>query len=1202
MKAIKFILGMGLMLAASSAFSQGLEGIVVEKYYKANAADVANATTEGAVTPLTANSVTYRVYVNMAAGYKFNSLFGTAAKNLVVGTSTAFFNDPNSGVFVNPGTVSAANTRKNTVMLDSYFTTGGAGGGVVGVLKTEDTDGTVGNAQNILANNPGGCFGSPIMGASGKDGFLPSSVNSYIVPNALGTGGPILNALDQTNGGSVVITNGSIAALGGVVGATSSNMVLIGQFTTDGEFSFSLNVQIQNIATGVAENYVAGAPGAGELTHPTLTLVPNVAPTVSITSPAASASIITGTAMNITANAADANGTITEVSFYLDGVLLSTDNASPYTASYTAVAGAHSIYAVAIDNDCVSTTSTTNNFSVANNQAPTVVLSTTGATTTVVGNIKAFTATFTDPEAFPIQGGVEFYSNGTLIAGSLDNTAPYEYNYTVVSGAFTITAKASDHLGLVGTSNGVVITGLANNPPSVSITSPVSSASFTSYVDAAAAAGATPAASLLNITFDMNAADDAFGNVTQVELFINGVSVGTDANSPYSISVPVTSGTKTITAKATDNNNAVSTSAPLTLVINDALALPYKVKDVSQLCNLPTFCVPVAVASTYTADNIKGYDVVMTYDATKVAPIANVNTGYNVTVNPLLLSGTGTPSVAWVSVSSAIESPGTLNLTLSLTGNAPANAEWNGTNKDVFCVEFARIAPASSTAPGFQPFQESTVAVSFLQESRITGVIQVPVTSGKMISTTEQNYVANLQFWNGNGAISYDVASPNTYLITNIQGVFADGTATAVAPVVPNVAGLFTHILSTMVGSPAVRTAVPNISIQRDIVNNPLTSVITIINSADAVIAKTILLNQPIGVAPAPTTPSVYQMIACDVNRDGVLSAGDVSQMQQRTVGILEEYQQVGFYNADGTQIANAGPSKDFLFIDPASLTNNPAYAISSTYPSNNNIGYSKAKVPVVPFFLPANVSNYSADDSSCPTVGTANYQGIMLGDANGSYATFAANGTVKGNETDYILVDLNNVIVEGTKVSVPVSIVSAESVNAFDLALGINENSLTYVSAEDTQLGSSTASFYKDADKTFRNTSFNVNTFTPNEKVAYFTFETADGKISEKDFTSEFALLNDKSVDVRFSKSAELGNNTVDIYPNPSNGMFTVMSNLDGRVDIIDITGKLVHPGALVKANQVMEVNMPELSAGVYFVRFYSNDALTTKRIVISE
>jgi hypothetical protein len=65
---------------------------------------------------------------------------------------------------------------------------------------------------------------------------------------------------------------------------------------------------------------------------------------------------------------------------------------------------------------------------------------------------------------------------------------------------------------------------------------------------------------------------------------------------------------------------------------------------------------------------------------------------------------------------------------------------------------------------------------------------------------------------------------------------------------------------------------------------------------------------------------------------------------------------------------------------------------------------------------------------------------------------------------------------------------------------------------------------------------------------------------------------------------------------------MFTVTSKVDGRVDIVDVTGKLVHPGVVVKANQMIEVNMPELSAGVYFVRMYSNNSMTTERIVISE
>ena len=1204
MKAIKFLLGLGLMVASSSVFSQGLQGIVVEKYYQANQADV--DATVGANPALTTNSVTYRIYVDMAAGYRFNSMFAVPGQSLTVTSTQPFYNDADNSFAVGPN-FSANQLKAKTTLMDSYFTVGQAANGKVGILKSLDNDTQIANNVNsCMANNPGGCFGLPIYGATGRDGLTASIATVGSTIGNIGTiayeGLPaaLITALEAGSASSLTITDGFITVLAGVVGDPTDNKILIGQFTTNGQLSFSLNVQLQNMSTGVAETYYAN-PTGGQLTHSTLTLVPNVAPTVSISSPAAAASIITGTNMTITANAADANGTLTGVDFYLDGTLLSTDTGTPFTASYTAVAGAHSIYAIATDNDCVSTTSTTVNFNVANNQAPTIALTTPDATTTVVGNTIAFTAAVTDPEAFPITTGVEFYKNGTLIANSQDMTAPYTYNYTVATGAFTITAKAADHLGLVGTSNGVIITGLANNPPSVSITSPTSATSFTSYVSLAAAQAVTPTpASLTNITFNISAADDIYGNVTGVELFVDGVSVGSDLTASYSITWASTSGTKVITAVATDNNGATTTSAPLTLVINDALALPYEVKDVTQLCNLPTFCVPVKVSSTYTADNIKGYDVVLTYDATKVAPIANANTGYNVTVNPQLLSGTGTPSASWVDATAAIQSPGVLNLSLSLTGNAPANAEWNGTNKDIFCVEFARIAPASPTAPGFQPFEESTVAVSFLQESRITGVIEVPVTAGQMISTTQQNYVANLQYWNGNGAISYDAASPNTYLVTNIQGVFANGTSTAVAPVVPNVGGEFTHVLNTLVSG--VRTAVPNISIQRDIVNNPNTSVLTVINSADAVIGKTILLNQPIGVAPNPTTPSVYQMIALDVNRDGVLSAGDISQMQQRTVGILEEFMQAWNYDNEG--VSNGQPSKDFLFIDPASLTSNPAYSISTTYPSGNaqSGGYWKGRVPVVPFFLPVNISNYNADDTSCPTVGTANYQGIMFGDANGSYATFTANGTVKANETDYILVDLSNAIVEGTKVSVPVSIVSAEPVNAFDLALGINENTLTFVSEEDMQLGSSSASFYNESDKTFRHTSFNTNNFTSNARVAFFTFETIDGTISEKDFTSEFGLLNDKEAEVRFTKSADLANNSVDIYPNPSNGMFSVTSKVDGRVDIVDVTGKLIHPGVVVKANQMIEVNMPELSAGVYFVRVYSNNSMTTERIVISE
>jgi hypothetical protein len=1148
MKAIKFILGLGLMVASSSVFSQGLQGIVVEKYYQADANDVANATSNGAVTPLTTNSVTYRVYVDMAAGYKFNSLFGNAAHNLTVNTTTGFYNDPSYGTSLNPGTISGVNIRKNTAMIDSWFTTGGAAGSKAGVLKSEDTDGTVGHANGLLANNPGGCFGLPIMGGTGQDGFLPSSGTTYIVPNGLGLG-TALDVLDQTNGGSIVLTNGSIAALGGVQGPTSSNMVLIGQFTTNGQFSFALNLQIQNIATGVAENYVSSSPTGAELTHPSLTLVPNVAPTVSVAASPASAAIINGTAMTFTATAADANGTVSSVSFYDGATLLGTDVSSPFTQSYTAVAGSHSITAVATDNDCVSTTSSAVTFTSAANQAPTVTV--TAPTTTVAGTVLTFTASASDVDGTVSQ--VEFFVNNVSVG--VDNSTPYSVAYTAVLGSGqTVKAVATDDLGLTATSNIITMNVLANVPATVSLTGPSASGIYSSYVSAAAG-------TLTPMTFTADAADSD-GTVTQVEFFVDGVSVGVDATTPYSVIWNSTSGTKVVTAKATDSNGAITTSATLTLVINDLLALPYEVVSVSQTCELPTYCVPVAAALTNPVDDVKGYDVIMNYDATKVVPTGNV-TVYSALVNPALID----VATSWTS--------GELTISLSFKGTAPASSEFNGTG-NLFCAEFTRLA-------GLAAFDQSQVSVSFMQESYITGVQQKPVTANNIFSTTQQNYVANLQYGFDGSAISYDAASPNTYLVTNIFGATGTTINNPTTPVTPNVAGQFTHNLGN--GT--------NVSIQRDI--NNLNTIQLIVNAADAIIAKTLLLNQ----YTSATAPSIYAMLSMDVNLDGVISSGDLTQMKQRTTLAIPEYQQAWNYNNQG--VSNGQPSKDWIFVD-ATRVATAAYQISSTFPANNLIGYSKGKVPVVPFELAANQTGYSATNATCPLVLTENYKGVMLGDADGSYSAYAADGILKTNESDYILVDLGNAIVEGTKVSVPVAFVSEEPVNAFDIALQVNENTLSYVSMEDTQLGSESDAFYNNNDKTFRYTALNMNDFSSNARVVYITFETADGKITEKDLTAELGLLNGKQTEVRFVKSIQTGDNAIDIYPNPSNGMFTVMSHVDGQVDIVDIAGKLVFPGAIVKANQVIEVNMPDLSAGVYFVRFYSNNALSTKRLVISE
>ncbi len=76
-----------------------------------------------------------------------------------------------------------------------------------------------------------------------------------------------------------------------------------------------------------------------------------VAPTVSLTSPAAGSSFTAATTIAVTATASDSDGTVARVEFYAGSTLLGTDTTSPYAISWSnPAAGQHSLTAVARDN------------------------------------------------------------------------------------------------------------------------------------------------------------------------------------------------------------------------------------------------------------------------------------------------------------------------------------------------------------------------------------------------------------------------------------------------------------------------------------------------------------------------------------------------------------------------------------------------------------------------------------------------------------------------------------------------------------------------------------------------------------------------------------------------------------------------------------------------------------------------------------
>jgi uncharacterized protein (DUF1800 family) len=208
----------------------------------------------------------------------------------------------------------------------------------------------------------------------------------------------------------------------------------------------------------------------------------------------------------------------------------------------------------ATDNGGLATISAPISVTVANNVPPTVSITS-----------PANNATFTAPASIPITANasdtapgtvtmVEFLVNGTVV--NTDTASPYMFTTTPQAASATpyiLTARATDNGGATTTSPPISVTVSTNVPPTVSITSPINNTGFI--------AGSS-------VTITATASDTAPGTVTSVQFFNGTTSIGTATSTTSIFSVSTTTlslGNHTLTARATDNNNAVTTSSAVSI-------------------------------------------------------------------------------------------------------------------------------------------------------------------------------------------------------------------------------------------------------------------------------------------------------------------------------------------------------------------------------------------------------------------------------------------------------------------------------------------------------------------------------------------------------------------------------------------------------------------------------------------------------------
>jgi len=174
--------------------------------------------------------------------------------------------------------------------------------------------------------------------------------------------------------------------------------------------------------------------------------------------------------------------------------------------------------------------------------------------------------------------------NGTQVLNNFDIYAATGAKNKAIVQAFDVTADGGGQITVQFSSvvenpkcSGIEILGGAvppppppNEAPSVNLTAPGNGATFTA-----------PA----SITVSANASDSD-GTVTKVEFYAGATKIGEDTSAPYSITWNnVASGGYSLTAKATDNDGAITTSSAASITVNEPTSLTVTLTDDAYLEN-----------------------------------------------------------------------------------------------------------------------------------------------------------------------------------------------------------------------------------------------------------------------------------------------------------------------------------------------------------------------------------------------------------------------------------------------------------------------------------------------------------------------------------------------------------------------------------------------------------------------------------------
>ena len=249
------------------------------------------------------------------------------------------------------------------------------------------------------------------------------------------------------DGGLFTITrSGSTLASLQVFFTVGGNAVPGSDLLLEGNEAVSLTV-----SAGV--DYVIGSPASAAVT---ISDNDNQAPTVTLTQPTNGLVMNFPSAVAIEATAADVDGSIAKVEFFVNGTnKIGEDLSAPHGFTWTnAAVGSYVVTAVATDN--LGSTATSLPASIIINALPNVTI-TSPSDGSIVTPGDSITVAASASDADGTVTLVEFYAGSTFLGS--DSSSPYSVFWpNVAEGVYSVRAQATDNRGAVRVSNPITVT------------------------------------------------------------------------------------------------------------------------------------------------------------------------------------------------------------------------------------------------------------------------------------------------------------------------------------------------------------------------------------------------------------------------------------------------------------------------------------------------------------------------------------------------------------------------------------------------------------------------------------------------------------------------------------------------------------------------------------------------------------------------